>query len=170
MSIGVQSFDDAMLARIGRVHDGAQARAAVEEAAASFRHLQHRPDVCAAGAGRWLHLDKDLATALGFQPPHLSVYHLTIEPNTRFCEPAARTARRRPGQCRCWTLLVQRTGEAGLGRYEVSAFARPGHRCQHNLNYWQFGDYLGLGAGAHGKLSFRTGWCVRCAGANRPPT
>jgi putative oxygen-independent coproporphyrinogen III oxidase len=152
LSIGVQSFDDAMLQRIGRVHDGAQARAAVEEAASAFDTFNI--DLMYALPGQTLaHLENDLATALGFQPPHLSVYHLTIEPNTRFAnQPPVLPDDDLASQM--LDLLVQRTGEAGLARYEVSAFARPGHRCQHNLNYWQFGDYLGLGAGAHGKLSF----------------
>ncbi|EHR70533.1 putative oxygen-independent coproporphyrinogen III oxidase [Burkholderiales bacterium JOSHI_001] len=152
LSIGVQSFDDAMLARIGRVHDGAQARAAVAEAAASFDTFNI--DLMYALPGQDLaHLDADLATALAFSPPHLSVYHLSIEPNTLFAkQPPVLPDEDLASQM--LDLLVQRTGDAGLSRYEVSAFARPGHRCQHNLNYWQFGDYLGLGAGAHGKLSF----------------
>src|SRR5207253_6451738 len=88
-----------------------------------------------------------------FSPPHLSVYHLTLEPNTWFAShppalPDDDTA------SDMLDLIVERTGAAGLQRYEVSAFARAGHRCLHNLNYWQFGDYLGIGAGAHGKLSF----------------
>jgi oxygen-independent coproporphyrinogen-3 oxidase len=152
LSIGVQSFDDDALQRIGRVHDGAQARAAVAEAAASFDTFNI--DLMYALPGQDLAaLDADLATALSFAPPHLSVYHLTLEPNTRF-------ARRPPvlpdedTAARMLDLVTARTGDAGLQRYEVSAFARPGHRCVHNLNYWTFGDYLGLGAGAHGKLSF----------------
>jgi oxygen-independent coproporphyrinogen-3 oxidase len=99
-------------------------------------------------------LARDLDTALAFAPPHLSVYHLTIEPNTAF-------ARQPPAQLPdddlasdMLDLITERTAAAGLQRYEVSAFARAGHRCRHNLNYWQFGDYLGLGAGAHGKISF----------------
>ncbi len=152
LSIGVQSFDDAALQRIGRVHDGAQARAAVAEAAAAFDTFNL--DLMYALPGQDLAaLERDLATALDFAPPHLSVYHLTIEPNTAF-------ARRPPVlpdddlASAMLDLLVERTAAAGLERYEVSAFARDGHRCVHNLNYWQFGDYLGIGAGAHGKLSF----------------
>jgi oxygen-independent coproporphyrinogen-3 oxidase len=153
LSIGVQSFDDAMLARIGRVHDGAQARAAVEEAAAAFETFNI--DLMYALPGQDLAaLQADLDTALSFAPPHLSVYHLTLEPNTVFA------TRPPPGlpdddeAAAMLDLIVERTTAAGLARYEVSAFARAGHRCRHNLNYWQFGDYLGLGAGAHGKLSF----------------
>jgi putative oxygen-independent coproporphyrinogen III oxidase len=152
LSIGVQSFDDAKLKALGRVHDGAQARAAVDEAAASFDTFNL--DLMYALPGQSLgDLEADLRTALAFQPPHLSLYHLTLEPNTAF-------ALRPPelpdedASAEMLDRLVEWTGEAGLQRYEVSAYARIGHRSAHNLNYWQFGDYLGLGAGAHGKLSF----------------
>jgi oxygen-independent coproporphyrinogen-3 oxidase len=152
LSIGVQSFDDAALRRIGRVHDAAQARAAVEEAAEAFETFNL--DLMYALPGQDLAaLGRDLDAALAFAPPHLSVYHLTLEPNTQF----ARRPPVLPDDDTASTMLdaiVERTAGAGLQRYEVSAFARPGHRCAHNLNYWQFGDYLGLGAGAHGKLSF----------------
>jgi putative oxygen-independent coproporphyrinogen III oxidase len=152
LSVGVQSFDDEALKRIGRVHDGAQARAAVEEAAAAFDTFNL--DLMYALPGQDLPgLRRDLAAALALQPPHLSVYHLTLEPNTLFAVrppvlPDDDTA------SAMLDTIVETTAGAGLQRYEVSAFARPGHRCAHNLNYWAFGDYLGLGAGAHGKLSF----------------
>ncbi len=153
LSIGVQSFDDAALKALGRVHDAGQARAAVEEAASAFETFNI--DLMYALPGQSLDaLARDLDAALAFEPPHLSVYHLTIEPNTVF---ATRPPARLPDDdlaSEMLDLIEQRTGTAGLQRYEVSAFARPGHRCAHNLNYWQFGDYLGLGAGAHGKLSF----------------
>ena len=152
LSIGVQSFDDTALARIGRVHDAAQARAAVAEAAAAFDTFNL--DLMYALPGQDLAgLDADLSTALSFAPPHLSIYHLSIEPNTAF-------ANRPPVlpdddlASDMLDLIAEHTAGAGLQRYEVSAFARPGHRCRHNLNYWTFGDYLGIGAGAHGKLSF----------------
>ena len=153
LSVGVQSFDDAMLARLGRAHDSAQARAAVAEAAAVFDTFNL--DLMYALPGQTLaHLERELDTALGFAPPHLSIYHLTVEPNTAF---ARQPPPDLPDDDTAGAMLdrvVERTGAAGLQRYEVSAFARPGHRCGHNLNYWQFGDYLGIGAGAHGKLSF----------------
>jgi len=98
-------------------------------------------------------LDADLGQALALGAPHLSVYHLTIEPNTVF----ARRPPPLPDDDTAYAMLdriTERTTAAGLARYEVSAYARAGHRCVHNLNYWQFGDYLGIGAGAHGKLSF----------------
>lgn len=152
LSVGVQSFDDDRLRALGRVHDRRQALAALEEAAASFDTFNL--DLMYALPGQDLAgLDADLRTALALAPPHLSVYHLTIEPNTVF----AKFPPPLPEDDVAWAMLdrlIERTGEAGLARYEVSAFAQPGHRCAHNLNYWQFGDYLGIGAGAHGKLSF----------------
>ncbi len=152
MSVGVQSFDDAKLKALGRVHDSAQAMAAIEEASEAFDTFNL--DLMYALPGQTLaQFDADLARALAFDPPHLSVYHLTIEPNTLFAKhpPAV------PDDDTAFEMLdriTDRTGTAGMERYEVSAFARAGHRCQHNLNYWQFGDYLGLGAGAHSKISF----------------
>jgi putative oxygen-independent coproporphyrinogen III oxidase len=152
LSIGVQSFDDALLQRIGRVHDAAQARAAVQEASEAFERFNI--DLMYALPGQTVQqLHSDLDQALVFQPPHLSVYHLTIEPNTRF----ALNPPPRPDDDAASDMLdaiVDRAHGAGLNRYEVSAFARPGGECVHNLNYWQFGDYLGIGAGAHGKISF----------------
>jgi len=152
LSIGVQSFDDAALQRIGRVHDAAQARAAVAEAREAFDTFNI--DLMYALPGQTLaQLQTDLDTALAFAPPHLSVYHLTVEPNTAFAVAPPVL----PGEdlaSDMLDLITDRTGARGLQRYEVSAFAQPGHRCRHNLNYWQFGDYIGIGAGAHGKLSF----------------
>ncbi len=152
LSIGVQSFNDASLKALGRVHDAAQAVAAVEEAAQSFDTFNL--DLMYALPGQTLEaLAQDVQTALKFAPPHISIYHLTIEPNTLFAKnppvvPPEDTA------YEMLDLITDMTGAAGLQRYEVSAFARDGHRCFHNLNYWQFGDYLGIGAGAHSKLSF----------------
>lgn len=152
LSIGVQSFDDTKLAALGRVHDGAQARAAIVEASETFDTFNL--DLMYALPGQSLaEFEADLTQALAFEPPHLSIYHLTIEPNTLF----ARQPPRLPDDDTAFDMLdliVERTAAIGLGRYEVSAFAQPGHRCAHNLNYWQFGDYLGIGAGAHSKLSF----------------
>lgn len=152
LSIGVQSFDDRFLKAIGRVHDAAQARAAVEEAADTFDTFNI--DLMYALPGQTLaDLDRDLDVALGYAPPHLSVYHLTLEPNTYFAKHPPQV----PDDDTAYEMLdriTERTAGAGLHRYEVSAYARDGHRCWHNLNYWQFGDYLGIGAGAHGKLSF----------------
>ena len=153
LSVGVQSFDDAMLVKLGRVHDGAQARAALTEAAACFDTFNL--DLMYALPGQSLaQLQTDLDTALSFAPPHLSIYHLTIEPNTRFALSPPSGLPDNDLASDMLDLITQRTASAGLQRYEVSAFARSGHRCAHNLNYWQFGDYLGIGAGAHGKLSY----------------
>ena len=152
LSIGVQSFNDGHLKALGRVHDRAQALAAVEEAAQAFDTFNL--DLMYALPGQTLaDLETDVRTALSFSPPHLSVYHLTLEPNTYF----AKYPPTLPPEDEAWAMLdriTELTGEAGLQRYEVSAYSREGHRCAHNLNYWQFGDYLGIGAGAHGKLSF----------------
>jgi len=152
LSVGVQSFNDDFLKTLGRVHDRAQALAAVEEAAQSFDTFNL--DIMYALPGQTLaDLKQDMATALALAPMHISIYHLTIEPNTYFAKfppviPEEDTA------YDMLDLITDMTGAAGLHRYEVSAYARDGHRCLHNLNYWQFGDYLGLGAGAHSKLSF----------------
>lgn len=152
LSIGVQSFDDRFLGALGRVHNGAQARAAVQEAAESFETFNL--DIMYALPGQTeADVAKDLETALAFQPPHISIYHLTIEPNTYFAKfpPVV------PEDDTAYDMLdriTAMTGAAGMQRYEISAYALPGHQCFHNTNYWQFGDYLGIGAGAHGKLSF----------------
>ena len=153
LSIGVQSFDDVMLQRLGRVHDAAQARAAVAEAAQAFATFNL--DLMYALPGQDLaDLGRDLDTALAFNPPHLSIYHLTVEPNTRFAVAPPPNLPDDDLASDMLDLIAQRTAQVGLERYEVSAFARAGHRSRHNLNYWRFGDYLGIGAGAHGKLSY----------------
>jgi putative oxygen-independent coproporphyrinogen III oxidase len=152
LSIGVQSFDDARLAALGRAHDAAEARAAITEAQSAFATFNI--DLMYALPGQTLaDCEADLTAALAFEPPHLSIYQLTIEPNTFF----AKYPPPLPDDDLAFAMLeriAERIAEAGLERYEVSAYARPGHRARHNLNYWEFGDYLGIGAGAHGKLSF----------------
>jgi len=152
LSIGVQSFDDSRLAALGRVHDAAQARAAIAEAKDAFETFNI--DLMYALPGQTLaECEADLDAALAFAPPHLSVYQLTIEPNTYF----AKYPPPLPDDDLASSMLdriAETTVAAGLERYEVSAYARAGHRARHNLNYWEFGDYLGIGAGAHGKLSF----------------
>ena len=152
LSVGVQSFNDGHLKALGRVHDRAQAIAAVEEAAQAFDTFNL--DIMYALPGQTLQMQaQDMRQALALGPPHISIYHLTIEPNTYFAKfppvvPEEDTAYAMLDQ------ITEITEAAGLQRYEVSAYAKPGHRCFHNLNYWQFGDYLGIGAGAHSKLSF----------------
>jgi putative oxygen-independent coproporphyrinogen III oxidase len=152
LSVGVQSFDDAHLKTLGRVHDRAQAIAAVEEAATSFETFNL--DIMYALPGQTLQsLEQDMAVALALQPPHISIYHLTIEPNTYF----AKFPPQVPEEDTAYAMLdriTELTAAAGMARYEVSAYAKPGHQCFHNTNYWQFGDYLGIGAGAHSKISF----------------
>lgn len=152
LSIGVQSFDNAHLKSLGRVHDRDQALAAVSEAAQVFDTFNL--DLMYALPGQTLQgLTQDIQTALAFAPPHISIYHLTIEPNTVF----AKFPPTLPEDDLAYEMMdriTELTALAGLERYEVSAYAKPGHRCAHNLNYWQFGDYLGIGAGAHSKLSF----------------
>ena len=152
LSVGVQSFNDTHLKALGRVHDRAQAIAAVQEAAEAFDTFNL--DIMYALPGQTLEgVAEDLRMALSLSPPHISIYHLTIEPNTYFAKyppvvPDDDVA------SDMMDLITDTTGAAGLQRYEVSAYARTGHQSVHNLNYWQFGDYLGIGAGAHSKLSF----------------
>jgi putative oxygen-independent coproporphyrinogen III oxidase len=152
LSVGVQSFNDEHLRAVGRVHDRAQAIAALEEAALAFDTFNL--DLMYALPGQTMaQLEADLTQALALMPPHLSVYHLTIEPNTYF----AKFPPKIPDDDTAYAMLdriTEMTGGAGMQRYEVSAYAKPGHRCWHNVNYWQFGDYLGIGAGAHSKLTF----------------
>ena len=152
LSVGVQSFNDQHLKALGRVHDRAQALAAVEEAAQAFDTFNL--DIMYALPGQTLQeLEQDMLTALALKPPHISIYHLTIEPNTYFAKfpPVV------PEDDQAYAMLdriTEMTSQAGMARYEISAYAQPGHACFHNTNYWQFGDYLGIGAGAHSKLSF----------------
>ena len=152
LSIGVQSFDAKHLAKLGRIHGPDEARAAVAEArAAGFDNfnldLMHAlPEQTTEQA-----LD-DLRQALALSPTHLSWYELTIEPNTAFfrAPPEQPDGDRRADTEEAGLALL---ADAGFRRYEVSAFAQDGRACRHNLNYWRFGDYLGIGAGAHGKLT-----------------
>lgn len=151
LSLGIQSFSDAALQAVGRVHDAAQARSAAEAASELFETFNL--DLMFALPGQDLAgLRRDLEQALAFDPPHMSWYHLTLEPNTLF----ARFPPALPDEdlaAAMQDLLAERLG-GQYENYEVSAWARPGHRARHNLNYWTFGDYLGIGAGAHGKISF----------------
>jgi len=152
LSIGVQSFDENQLKRLGRVHDRRQALAAVELAQRHFETfnldlMYALPEQTLAQA------QADVDLALSLAPPHLSLYQLTLEPNTVFAKfPPTLPDEDAAAAIHEW--IETRMAAAGFDHYEVSAYARPGHRCRHNLNYWQFGDYLGIGAGAHGKLSF----------------
>lgn len=152
LSIGIQSFDAAHLKKLGRIHDADQARAAVEIARANFDNFNL--DLMYALPGQTpAEAAADLARALAFEPPHLSVYHLTIEPNTWFHRyPPAVPDDDTAAEMQDAIAAVLRA--AGYDHYETSAYACPERRSGHNLNYWTFGDYLGIGAGAHSKLSF----------------
>jgi putative oxygen-independent coproporphyrinogen III oxidase len=152
LSIGVQSFNPKHLKALGRIHDDQQAHAAIELARAHFDNFnldlmyglpeQTLDEACA-----------DIEAALSFSPPHISAYHLTLEPNTYF--------HRYPpplpdddASARMQEAIEQRLDTAGFRHYETSAFAQPGKQARHNMNYWTFADYLGIGAGAHSKISF----------------
>jgi len=152
LSIGVQSFSDRQLDRLGRVHDRAQALAAVAVAQREFDNFNL--DLMYALPGQSVEaLRADVELALQLAPPHLSLYQLTLEPNTVFAKyPPALPDEDTAAAMHEW--IEQRMAAAGYEHYEVSAYSRPGRACRHNLNYWQFGDYLGIGAGAHSKLSF----------------
>ncbi|WP_455217351.1 radical SAM family heme chaperone HemW [Kaarinaea lacus] len=152
LSIGVQSFDDDQLSTLGRIHDKREAIRAAEMAhAAGLENFNL--DLMFALPGQTVKQAKqDVAIAIDLEPAHISYYQLTLEPNTLFYA--------RPPQLPDVDLAweIQRTGQSMLAeadyvQYEVSAYAKPKRRCKHNLNYWQFGDYLGLGAGAHGKIT-----------------
>jgi len=152
LSLGVQSLEDAKLRALGRIHSADEARRAVEMALAAFDNVNidlmyGLPGQSEAEA----RADIEAGVALG--TPHLSAYQLTIEPNTVFY--STRPSLPEPDSCADMQRIVEETLErAGFEHYETSAFARQGRRSRHNLNYWEFGDYLGIGAGAHGKLSF----------------
>jgi putative oxygen-independent coproporphyrinogen III oxidase len=167
LSLGVQTFNDDLLKALGRVHDAAQAQAAIEMAAsvglASFNiDLMH-----GLPAQTWEIAKEDLKKAIASNASHVSWYQLTIEPNTEFYS--------RPPSLPVEDVLatIQDQGEvllqaAAFNPYEVSAWVRGTARCRHNLNYWNFGDYLGIGAGAHGKLSSTGGEVLRLAKRRQP--
>jgi oxygen-independent coproporphyrinogen-3 oxidase len=152
LSIGIQSFEAAKLAALGRIHDRDQALNAVEVAQGHFDNFNL--DLMYALPGQSLaQLEADVEQALAFAPPHLSLYQLTLEPNTVF----AKYPPRLPDEDCAASMhewIERRLAQAGYEHYEVSAYARSGRECRHNVNYWSFGDYLGIGAGAHSKISF----------------
>ncbi|ANB17045.1 radical SAM family heme chaperone HemW [Dokdonella koreensis] len=168
ISFGVQSFDDAMLHRLGRIHSAADAERAIGEARAAgidninidLMYALPQQDLAGARA--------DVDRAIALAPPHVSHYQLTLEPNTLF---AARPPPL-PDSDSAWDMqehCQQRLAEAGYVQYEVSAYAQGGRRAAHNLNYWHFGDYLGIGAGAHGKLTDAAAGTVRRRAKQRTP-
>ena len=155
LSLGVQSFDDGSLMALGRIHDGNEARRAIDIALTHFDRVNldlmyGLPQQTLAQA------ERDVVTAVRAGASHLSAYQLTLEPNTAFHHaPPQLPAEDLAADIE--TMVLQTLAGAGFGRYEISAYAKPGARCQHNLNYWRFGDYLGIGAGAHSKLSSHQG-------------
>jgi oxygen-independent coproporphyrinogen-3 oxidase len=152
LSLGVQSLNDHRLVALGRIHDASQARRAIEVARNNFDNINL--DMMFALPGQQpSEAIADLKALLAFEPQHVSLYHLTIEPNTVFAKyppvlPDDDSA------AELQQVLLENLAGSGFERYEISAFARPSYRSRHNLNYWNFGDYLGIGAGAHSKLSF----------------
>ena len=153
LSLGVQSFDDAMLAAVGRVHGADEARRALAAALEIFPTVN--ADLMYALPGQLLEgALADVREAIAAGVPHVSAYHLTLEPDTHFY----RFPPSLPDDDAAADMQVaieETLAAAGYEHYETSAFAKPGERARHNLNYWAFGDYLGIGAGAHGKISFR---------------
>ncbi len=152
LSIGIQSFNSRHLKALGRIHDGDEAMRAIEIARKNFSNFNL--DLMFALPQQTLEESaRDLDLALGFEPTHLSLYHLTLEPNTYF-------AKYPPDipdddlSAQMQEHIQDKMKAAGYHHYEVSAFAKPGFESRHNLNYWNFGDYLGIGAGAHSKISF----------------
>ncbi len=152
LSIGIQSFNPQHLQALGRIHDGVEARRAVDIAHANFDNFNL--DLMYALPQQTLaEARQDIETAIAYAPPHLSLYHLTLEPNTLF-------ARHPPivpdddASADMQDMIADLTAAAGYAQYEVSAYALAKRQARHNRNYWEFGDYLGIGAGAHSKLSF----------------
>lgn len=167
ISMGIQSFNDDKLQRLGRIHSAIEAKRAVQLAKVSGLQsfnldLMHGlPNQTLAEA-----LD-DLRQAVELAPPHLSWYQLTIEPNTLF----AYRPPKLPDDDELWDIFEQGhqlLTAAGYRQYETSAYAKPGFQCEHNLNYWRFGDYLAIGCGAHGKLSFSHGGILRFSKTKHP--
>lgn len=167
LSLGIQSFNDRQLKALGRIHDATEARRAVELALRTFDNVnldlmyalpEQTPDEAAA----------DIAAAIAYAPQHLSAYHLTLEPNTYFHRyPPALPDDDSAAEMQ--DALEAQLAAAGYEHYETSAFAQDGRRSRHNLNYWMFGDYLGIGAGAHSKISFKNK-CLRESRARQPKT
>ena len=170
ISFGIQSFDDGCLQRLGRIHDSKQAEAAVKLAQdAGFDNLNL--DLMYALPGQDLAMAAyDLERAFALQPAHISHYQLTLEPNTAFF---ARPPQGIPDDDAAWDIQEHcqaLLAAAGYGHYETSAYARPGRQCAHNLNYWRYGDYLGIGAGAHGKITLGAEQAIMRRWKHKHPT
>jgi putative oxygen-independent coproporphyrinogen III oxidase len=165
LSLGIQSFNDRHLKALGRIHDAAEARRAAELALRTFDNVNL--DVMYALPGQTpQEAAADIAAAIAYAPQHLSAYHLTLEPNTYFHRyPPALPDDDSAAEMQ--DALEEQLAAAGYEHYETSAFAQAGRRSKHNLNYWMFGDYLGIGAGAHSKISFKNK-CLRETRARQP--
>ena len=152
VSLGIQSFQDVQLKALGRIHNGEEAKRAIAIALDHFKSVNL--DLMYGLPMQTIEdAKKDIETALSFNTPHLSLYNLTLEPNTYF----ANFPPKLPNEDEIDAIFEQNLDlltKAGYKRYEVSAYAKTGMECKHNLNYWRFGDYVGIGAGAHGKISF----------------
>lgn len=152
VSLGIQSFQDQQLKALGRIHNGAEAKRAITIALEHFKSVNL--DLMFGLPNQSLEAAKaDIETALSFKTPHLSFYNLTLEPNTYF----ANFPPKLPSEDEIDAIFEQNLAlleAAGYRRYEISAYAKKDQECKHNLNYWRFGDYIGIGAGAHGKISF----------------
>jgi putative oxygen-independent coproporphyrinogen III oxidase len=168
LSFGIQSFDDDKLRRLGRIHSATEAEAAVK-LAQDAGYANFNLDLMYALPQQTLDgALADVERAIALAPAHISHYQLTLEPNTAF----AANPPPLPDDDHAWAMqeaCEARLAQAGYGQYEISAYARAGRRCRHNLNYWQFGDYLGIGAGAHGKLTDAAAGTVRRRWKNRHP-
>ncbi|MDE1220253.1 radical SAM family heme chaperone HemW [Vibrio aestuarianus] len=167
ISIGVQSFEQQKLERLGRIHG--------QQEAVNAAHLAHQIGLNSFNLDLMHGLPDqsteqalaDLDKAIELNPPHLSWYQLTIEPNTMFYFKPPKL----PDDDALWDIFElghQKLAAAGYVQYEISGYSKPGYQCQHNLNYWRFGDYLGIGCGAHGKLSFADGRIVRTTKVKHP--
>ena len=156
LSIGIQSFNDQHLQALGRIHDSGEARRAIEIARTNFDNINLDVMFGLPGTASRQTLEEceqDIETAISFGTDHLSIYQLTLEANTlfhRFPPKLPDTDATADMQ----EMIARKLAGGGYAHYETSAYAKPGRECRHNLNYWRFGDYLGIGAGAHGKISF----------------
>jgi putative oxygen-independent coproporphyrinogen III oxidase len=165
LSVGIQSFNSQHLASLGRIHNGDEAKRAIDIAKTHFDNFNL--DLMFALPGQTLtETQQDIEMALSFAPPHLSLYHLTLEPNTYFAKyPPAIPDDDTSAEMQ--ELIHAKMAGAGYVNYEVSAYAQPGKASRHNQNYWNFGDYLGIGAGAHSNCRFHIASFVRPASNSR---
>lgn len=160
LSLGVQSFDDALLKRLGRIHSAAQAQDAVKAAVALFPEVNIDVMYALPGQSPQM-LERDIARALACGTTHLSFYELTLEEGSVFYKRPPEGLPDSDLAADLGALVHDRLKDAGFVRYEISGYARPGHMCRHNRTYWTFGDYLGIGAGAHGKVTLPGGAILR---------